>query len=332
MDKLPAEKAQQLLDAFAQLQPNILSGVYHEFSEKWPTPTSDGGIVFAAQDLFNAGISALDHLGQSDEATQLLISLDNLHSRTRLGQADNGDRLVAGGYALWLYDLETAKDITGRYPTTKRTSEQLSGLVGQAVEIIAGDGKVHGDLLRVLVREVGFANAEDSQEATANLLAQPPHGTDDCPDPILALWVAAVSRHDPQILVDTLVSQAINDEQAVRLYHHVWDNVEHLSDEHFMRVLRETLSIEDGREKTADAMVGSIEDVAKRLLKSDGQKRALCESVLSVFSDVPKLERKAVLAKACTQLGLKNVIADGKYLSDMPESDLEVIERYTGKI
>ena len=200
-----------------------------------------------------------------------------------LCQADNEDRLVAGAYALWSYDLKTAKDITGRYPTAKRTPEQLSGLVGQAVEIIAGDGKIHGHLLSVLVREVGFANAEDSQEATANLLAQPPHGTDDRPDPTLALWVAAVSRHDPQILVDTLISQATNDEQAVRLYHHVLDNVEHLSDEHFIRVLRETLANKEGREKTADAMVGSIEDVAKRLLKSDVQKRALCESALSVF-------------------------------------------------
>ena len=49
-------------------------------------------------------------------------------------------------------------------------------------------------------------------------------------------------------------------------------------------------------------------------------------------SEIPKLERKAILAKTCTQFGLKNVIADGKYISDLPEGDLEIIEKYTGKI
>ena len=332
LDKLPAGKAQQLLDAFAQLQPSILSGVYHEFCEKWPVPTSDGGIEFAAQNLFDVGIRALGKLGQSDEAIQLLVSLDSLHSRTCLDQPDNGNRLVAGVYALWSYDLKTAEDIAGQYTTVKRKPEQLSSLVRQAVEITADDGKVYNHLLSVLVREVGFATGEDLQAATVILLAEAPQGTDDSPDLTLALWAAAVSRHDPQILVDTLVSQAANDEQAVRLYHHVSDNVEHLSAELFIRLLRETVSTKDGREKTADAVVESIEDVAKRLLISDEQKRALCEATLAVFSEIPKLERKATLAKTCTQLGLKNVIADGGYKNDMPEGDLEIIEKYTGKI
>ena len=333
LDKFPTEQVQQLLDSFTQLEPNFLCSVYHEFSEKWPVPTSEGGTVFAAQELFNTGISALSNLGQSDEAIQLLKSLANLHSRTRLDQADNRDRLVAGAYALWSYDLNTAKDITGQYPAAKRTPEQLSGLIGQSVDIITCGGEVQDHLLSVLVREVGFASAEDSQAATATLLAQPPpQETDGSPDLTLALWAAAVSQHDPRILVDTLVSQDINDQQAVRLYHHVLDNVESLSDEHFIRVLQETLSTRDDREMTADAVVGSIEDVTKRLLTSEEQKRALCKAALSVFSEISKLERKATLAKLCTQFGLKNVVLDGEYRNDLPEEDLEIIEKYTGKI
>ena len=128
------------------------------------------------------------------------------------------------------------------------------------------------------------------------------------------------------------MSQDTNDQQAVRLYHHVLDNVESLSDEHFIRVLQETLSTRDDREMTADAVVGSIEDVTKRLLTSEEQKRALCKAALSVFSEISKLERKATLAKLCTQFGLKNVVLDGEYRNDLPEEDLEIIEKYTGKI
>ena len=68
------------------------------------------------------------------------------------------------------------------------------------------------------------------------------------------------------------------------------------------------------------------------MLTSDDQKRAFCETVLSVFPEMPKLERKAQLAKTCTPLGLKNVIVDGEYKNLLTKNDLEIIGRFTGKI
>lgn len=330
LDRLPVEKAQQLLDAFGNLQQDILPSVYNEFSEKWPVPASEGGIDFAAQDLFDAGINTFNNLEQCDEAVKLLKSLNNLHKRTHLDQTENLDFLVANAYELWSYATETAEYITNQYPKAKRTPEQLSGLAEQAAEISTGDDR--NRLLKALIREVGCASAEDTQEVTTSFLAEPPQETDGLPDSALALWVAAVSRHNPQTLVDTLVSEDTNDEQAVRLYHHVLGDLEYISDEHFFKIFQETLSTEDGRDKTADAVVRSIGNIAERLLTSDDQKRMLCKAALSVFPDISTRERKANLAEACTQFGFKNVILDGNYKSDMSEDDLEIIEKYTGKI
>ncbi len=333
LDKLPVEKAHQLLDSLSNIVWDIIPSVYKEFSEKWPMPASEGGIDFAAQNLFDAGINAFDNLEQSEEAVQLLKSLDSLHRRARLDQEDNQNNLVHRACGFWSYAPETAENIVGQYPDARRTPELLSGLAEQVSEISTGDGDNREQLLEFLVCEVGHADAEDIQEVTTRLLSERPQEIDDSPDPVLALWVAAVSRLDPQILVDTLVSnEYINDDQAAHLYNHVLNNLEHISDEHFFEILRGTLSTADGREKTADVVVRSIGNVADRLLTSDGQKRRLCEAALSVFSQIPNRERKANLAKICTPFELKNVIVDGEYKNHISEDDLEIIEGFTGKI
>ena len=333
LDKLPVEKAHQLLDSLSDIQWDIVPSVYKEFSEKWPMPASEGGIDFAAQNLFDVGIDAFDNLEQSEEGVQLLKSLDNLQRRARLDQEDNQGRLVHRACGFWSYAPETAENIVGQYPDTRRTPELLSGLAEKVSEISTGDDDDRERLLEFLLCEVGRANAEDIQKVTTRLLSERPQEIDGLPNPVLALWVAAVSRLDPQILVDTLVSdEYINDDQAVHLYNHVLNKLEHISDEHFFEIFRETLSTADGREKTADVVVRSIGNVADRLLISDGQKRRLCEAALSVFSEIPNRERKANLAKVCTPFGLKNVIVDGEYKNHMSEDDLEIIEGFTGKI
>lgn len=333
LDKLQTEKVQQLLGSFRQLQPNPLSDVYSEFSETWPEQMPEGETKFAAQSLFDAGIKALNSLGKTDQAIRLLQSLASLLGRTGLEDENNRNRLVAGAYPLWSFEPSVTYEIAGRFPTAKRSPKLLLGLVKQAVETVTDGMEIADDLLRALVREVRLTSPEDVQGVTTSLLAQPPQseGTGTA-DRSVGIWVAAVSQHDPQVLVDLLFSENINDEQAVRLYHHVLGNVERFSDTHFLAILRESISRKDDRDKTADAVVASINDVVKVLLVSDTNKRKLCNVILSTFSEIPSLSRKANVTKACAQYGLKNVIIDGNYDGELSEEDLEIIERVTGKI
>lgn len=332
LEKLPSKKAQQLLNSFTQLQsqPTILAGVYDVMSETWPLPADEGGFDYAAQELLNTGIDAFHRIDKSEsEAADLLKSLDRLRQRARLDQTDNQDQLVACAYKLWAYDPEVSEMLCRHYPEAERTPEQLTELVGTIVEDDDGDA----DRSRAaLVQEIRCAAAEDVQAATMSLLAQPPQEADGSPDPVLALWANAVSEHDPQPLLDALVSESTNDEQAVRLYHRIHENIKHISEKQFITLLQQILSVQEGREKTADSLVRSLEDLTAEQFSTDDQRRALCEGVLSVFSEVTKLDRKAQLAKVCTPLGLKNVVLDTEYTASMSEDDLQIIEQSTGKI
>jgi hypothetical protein len=332
LEKLPPEKAQQLLNSFAQLQPQpgILAGVYAVLTATWPLPADEGGLDYAAQKLFNAGIDAFHKIEKSDnEAADLLESLDSLHRRARLDQTDNQDQLVACAYGLWSYAPDVSETLCRRYPEAKRTPDQLTELVGTIAE---GDDGDADRFPAALVHEIECADAETIQAVTKSLLTQPPQEADSSPDPVLALWADAVSEHDPQLLLDVLVSEDTNDEQAVRLYYRILDNIGHVSDEQFMTLLRQTLSVQEGREKTADALVRSLEDLATVRFGTDDQGRALCQSALSVFADIPKRDRKADLAKTCAPLGLKNVVADAGHADSMPDDDIHIIEQFTGKI
>lgn len=107
-------------------------------------------------------------------------------------------------------------------------------------------------------------------------------------------------------------------------------NVRNLSGDTFLKILRETLSAQEGREKTADSIVSSVETVGSDLFITDDERRMLCQAVLSVFADVTKRERKFELARICTKFGLRNVIIDGNYTETLSENDVEIIERHTG--
>ena len=336
LNKLPRDKAQQLLNSFAGLQPypSILAAVYDAYSPVWPMPEPEveGGFDFAAQVLFNAGVEALAQLGQADEAAKLLESLDSLHRRAQLEHADNQDRLVAGAYSIWPKAPKIAEAVSRRYPEAKRTPEQLAGLVSRGCTLLADGENDSSEFLDALLYEVGCVGPADIDAATIRLLAEPPQEGGGSPDPVLAPWAAALARKDPQRLVDVLTRQDTTDDQAVRLYHRVLENTEQLSDANFFAIIRDTLSAPDGRDKTADAIVSSIPDLAARKLRTDGQRRALCEIVLSVFGAVPMRDRKAALAQACTNLGLKNVIRDRGLAQNLSEDDKEIIEKFTGKI
>ena len=333
LSKLPPEKAKQLLDSFAHLQPQpkILAGVYDEMTEVWPVPATEGGIDYSAQQLFNTGIDICRQLGLSNEAARLLKSLDNLHRRARLGRADNTDRLVACAYTLWSYAPGESEALLRRYPEARRSQEQLVALLQAATTTEQSEGADPGKILTLLVHEIGSAGAEAARGATASLLAQPAQKTESSPDPILALWAKAVAAHDPAPLIDTLVADGTNDEQAARLYHRILDNLQQLSDEQFIALLKQTLPAQ-GREKTADALVMSLPDVAAQKFSTEEKHRALCESALSIFADVPRRERKAALAKACASLGLKDIVIDGGYADSMSADDMQIIEQFTGKI
>lgn len=334
LHKIPAAKAQQLLNAFVQLQPQpeILAGVYDTLSAVWPVPATEGGLDFAAQKLFDSGTDALTNLGHSDDAVDLLKSLDNLHTRTRLEQSANQDHLVGCGYELWSKAPDTAEAIWRKYPEAKRSSEQLAKLANQAHSVTTGETGNSDRLLAALLHEIGCTSSEDVEATTGNLLATPPQETEESSDPILAVWASAVAQHDPQILVDTLVNENITDEQSARLYYRILENLEQLSSDHFLTIMRATLPAQEGREKTADAIVRCLGDVAAQIFGTGEEKRSLCDAVLAVFADVPNRERKAELARICTEFGLKNVIVDGGYKQKLPEDDIEIIEQFTGKI
>jgi len=334
LSKLQPEKAPQLLNSLAQLQPQpqILASVYSEMAEVWPVPAAEGGLDYAAQKLFNAGIGVCPQLGQSAEAVQLLKSLDSLHRRARLDQAGNRDRLVACAYGLWSHAPAKSETLFRGYPEAKRSPEQLVALVQAAASTEHGEGADLYKMLAALVHEIDAAGAEATRGATVNLLAAPAAKTDGPPDPVLALWAKAVAGHDPAPLIDIFGDSQINDEQAVRLYHRILDNVHRLTDAQFIAVLRQVLPVPDGRDKTADALVRSLPDVAAQIFASDEQHRSLCKGVLSIFANVPKRERKAELAKVCAPLGLRHVVVDSDYIESMATDDIEIIEQSTGKI
>lgn len=332
LEKLPPEKAKLLLNSFAQLQaqPKILASVYDVLTETWPLPADEDGLDYAAQELFNAGINVFHKIEKSDnEAAGLLESLDSLHHRARLEQSDNEDKLVACAYQLWAYNPEVSEMLFRNHPDADRTPEQLTELVET---IIANDDNDTGHSRTVLVQEVEFADVEAIQTATMNLLAKPPQEAKGSSDSVLARWSNAVLEHDPQLLLDVLASESTNDEQAVRLYHRIRESIKYISDKQFITLLQQILSAQEGREKTADALVRNLEDLAVEQFRTDDQRRALCEGVLSAFSEVTKLDRKAQLAKVCTQFGLKNVVLDSGYIDSIPEDDLQIIERSTGKL
>lgn len=334
LEKLPPEKTQQLLNNFVKLQqhPKILAGVYGTLTATWPLPADEGGLDYAAQELFNAGIGAFHKIDKSDiEAATLLESLDSLHHRARLDQIDNADKLVACAYELWPYAAEVSKTLCRHHSEAERTPEQLTALVSTIAE---GEDGNDGDadlFPAALVHEIECAGAEAVQGTTMSLLAQPPQEADGSSDPVLARWAEAVAEHDPQPLLDTLISEDTNDEQAVRLYYRILENIDHVSDEQFTTLLQQILSVQEGREKTADALARSLGGLAAKQFSTDDQHRALCEAVLSVFSDIPKLDTKAELAKVCTPFGLKNVMADAGYTDSMSDDDMQIIEQFTGK-
>lgn len=334
LGKLPPDKAKQLLGSYAGLppQPNVLAAVYDKMTDAWPVPAAEGGLDYPAQKLFNAGIDVCRQLGQSTEAVQLLKSLDSLHRYARLDQADNQDRLVACAYDLWSHAPDESEALFRRYPRAERSPEQLVALVGAGATAEHGEGADPAKIQAALLHEVGSAGAEAVKGVTKSLLAQPANKTDSSPDPVLALWVRAVAAHDSAPLIDTLIDGGTNDEQAVRLYHRVLDNLQQLSDAQFIALLKQTLPVPDGRDKTADALVRSLPNVAAQKFANDEGRRALCESVLSVFADVPKRERKAALADVCTPLGLKDVVIDGGYTDSMSADDIEIVEQFTGKL
>ena len=335
ISKISNEKAAQLLNALPQLQahPNILASVYHTLTGSWPIPAAEGGVDFQAQKLFNAGIDAFGKLGQTDEAVDLLNSLDDLHRRARLAQPENPNRLVAGAYQLWAYAPAPSQEIAQKYPDAKRTSDQLTNLAQQLAQMgDAEEGHDPSNLLTALQNEISCADEADIKSATTTLLGQAPETSDGSSDPVMALWVAATLEDRPTVLADTIIDQDTTDEQAVRLYNHVLGNVTKLPAELFLKILRETLSTQEGREKTADNLVRSIETVGSDIFGSDDEKRTLCEAVLSVFTDVSKRERKSELARSCAKFGLKNVIIDGNYTETLSEDDIEIIEKHTGTL
>ena len=332
LSKIETGKAQELLNSFRQLQPQLLGRVVDTFSGRWPLPASDIATNFGAQRLLDAGLAALDSLGRSDEAVTMLTQLADFQKAMNLERADNADRLVASAYILWSHDQEVAGNVMSQYPTAERTVDQLSGLVSDAAGS-GTDGMDVGDRQKkLLVREIEFTTEENVQAVTASLLSQAPAQIGGSPDPALTLWVAAVSEQRTGSLVETLTSESINDEQAVRLFNHMLTHIDRFSAEQYFAMLRLTLIAGDGRERTADAMVRSMNNVVTHLLTADELRRKLCVFVLSFFSEVPNLERKARLVEACTGYGLKNVIVDGAYDGEVSEEDLEIIEKFTGRI
>ena len=247
LDKLQDGKIQELLNSFGQLQPDHLSDVYNEFREAWPEQTPEDETGFSAQSLFDAGINAMSSLGRTDPAIRLLKSLESLLHRTGLENENNQDRLVTVAYPLWSHEPSAVYELTGRFPTAKRTSKLLLDLVRQAVEKLAEGVGGADDLLRALAREVRFTSSEDIQSVTASLLAQPPQSEGSgMEDLAVKMWVDAVSQHEPQLVVEALVNESINDEQAVRLYNHALGSVERFSDVHFLTILQESISRADG--------------------------------------------------------------------------------------
>lgn len=335
ISKLSNEKAAQLLNVLPQLQahPNILAGVYQTLTGSWPIPAAEGGVDFQAQKLFNAGIDALGKLGQTDEAVNLLNSLDDLHRRARLTQSENPDRLVAGAYQLWAYAPASSEEIAQKYPDAKRTSDQLANLTQQFTQMAdAEEDRDPSNLLITLQNEISCADEADIKSATTTLLGQAPESSDGSSDPVMALWIAATIENRPTVLVDTIIDQDTTDEQAVRLYNHVLGNITKLPGDIFLTILRETLSTQEGREKTADILVRSIETFGSDLFGSDDEKRTLCEAVLSVLADVPKRDHKYELARVCSKFGLKNVLVDGDFIETLSEDDIEIIEKHTGTL
>ncbi|MCE8005138.1 KAP family P-loop NTPase fold protein [Billgrantia ethanolica] len=333
LSKLSNEKVTKLLNALAQLQahPSILAGVYNKLSGSWPIPAAEGGVDFQAQKLFNAGIDTLDRLGQTNEAAALLYSLDDLHRRARLAQPENPDRLVASAYQLWAYDPAASEEIAQKYPDATRTSDQLANLVQQFIQM-ANSEENHDSisLVTVLEHEVSCADESEIKSATTTLLGQPAEASDGVPDSIMAMWVSAIIKNWPTVLVDTIIDTDITDEQASRLYNNMLVNVENLSGDAFLQILRETLSVQEGRDIMADNLVRSIETAGSDLFESDDEKRTLCEAVLSVFGDVTKRDRKSELARICAKFGLKNVVVDRGYIETLSENDIEIIEKHTG--
>lgn len=334
LDKLPTSKSTELLNSLVQLQsqPQILSGVFNILTASWPVPAAEGGLDYAAQKLFNAGIEAYRNLGQAEEASDLLVSLDSLHRCARLDQVKNEDQLVACAYELWSDSSAVSEKLCRRYPEAERTPENLKVLADAACAVEEHDEKDEDRLNTALVHEIGCTSAETVQAATNNILAQPAQEANGTPDPVLTVWTRAVAENDPQPLIDSIISDDINDDQAVRLYHRVLENIERFSDEKFISLLRKTLSMGESRDKTSDAVVRSLGDVAAQLFTSEDQRRALCEGVLSVFASLPKQARKAELAKVCKPLGLKNAIVDTSYNESMSDDDMNIIEKFTGKI
>lgn len=335
LSKISSDKATQLLNTLPQLQaqPNILAAVYHKLSGLWPIPAAEGGTDFAAQKLFNAGVDALGKLGETDEAVDLLKSIDDLHARARLAQPENQNHLVAGAYQLWAYASASSEEIAQKYPEAKRTPEQLANLVQQFSQVgDAEEGSASDSLLTALVNEISCSEDADIKSATTTLLGQAPDTSDESPDSVMALWVAATIEERPTALVDTINDQTTTDDQAVRLYNNVMENVTNLSSDTFLEILRATLAAQEGREKTANSIVNSIETASEALFESDDEKRRLCEAVASVISDVPKRDRKSELARICAKFGLKNVLVDGDYVENLSEEDIETIEKYTGKL
>ena len=117
------------------------------------------------------------------------------------------------------------------------------------------------------------------------------------PDAILAVWASTVAEKDPQILIDMLNSEDVNDEQSSRLYYRILQNLECISSSQFLDLLKAILVVQEGREKTADAIVRSLGEVARHKFADDEQKRSVCEAVLTVF---PALSRKLQRFTACT--------------------------------
>lgn len=334
LGKLPPGKAQQLLASFAQLRPHpsILAAVYNEMTNAWPVPATEGGLDYPAQDLFNAGIEVCSQLEQAVEAAQLLKSLDSLYLHARIHRVENRDSLVACAYDLWNHAPEESEALFRSYPDAERLPEQLVALVTAGATVEHAEGANSARTLAALVHEVDCAHEESVREATTSLLAQPAIGTDSFPDPILALWARAVAVNDAALLIDTILDGETNDEQAVRLYHHILDNLQHVSSAQFIALLKQTLPVPDGRDKTADAVVNSLPDVAAEKFGTDEKRRELCESVMVVFAEIPKRERKAAVAKACTPVGLKDVVVDGGYTDSMSADDLEIVEQFAGKL
>lgn len=294
-------------------------------------PTDESAVAYEAQNLFNGGINSIGQLGKSDEAINLLKSLDSLQTRARLERAENQDDLVRYAHELWLHAPEVGANIMRKYPDAKRSSEQLTKLASSqegASEPAAGKDQ----LLTTLTHEVATASTEDVRAATRDLLAVPALQTDGSPDAILAVWASALGENDPQILIDMLTSEDVNDEQSSRLYYRILENLECISSSQFLNLLKAILVVQEGREKTADAIIRSLGEVARHKFADDEQKRSLCEAVLTVYPDIPKRDRKGELAKICAAIGLKAAAIDGNYAERFTEEDLEIVQKFTGTI